>query len=95
MNFTYKTLLSLDSIAKHLTQHERCTAIKLMLNHEAEPTPKMQEALKLIEKHQWEPPEFKVGHDRITRFYNTQTERWEVFEFYEHEIVHEVEKLKS
>jgi len=94
MNFTYKTLVSLDSIVKFLTQGERCIAIKLMLNNEADTTPKMDEALKLIDRHQWEPPEYKIGQDRITRFYDSSTERWEQLDYYEHPIINEIQKLK-
>lgn len=94
MNFTYKTLLSLDSLFCFLNQAERCTAIKLMLNQEAELTEKMHKALLLIEQHQWEPPEFKIGQDRITRFYNKKTEQWQMTNSYEHQIINEIQKLK-
>jgi len=77
-----------------LTQGERSTAIKLMLNQEAEPTEKMNEALLIIEHHKWEPPDFKIGQDRITRFFNKEIERWQMIELYKHPIINEIEKLK-
>jgi len=94
MEFQYKTLLSLDSITKFLNQAERSTAIKLMLNQEAEPTEKMNEALVIIDHFKWEPPEFKIGQDRITRFYNETTEKWQMIEHYKHPIINEIQKLK-
>lgn len=94
MNFTYKTLLSLDSIVKFLSQAERIIIIKLMLNYERDHTDKIASALRLINKHKWEPPKFNVGQDRITRFYNENTERWELLEKYDHPIINEIQKLK-
>jgi len=94
MEFQYKTLLSLDSITKFLNQAERSTAIKLMLQHEAEPTEKMNEALAIIDHFKWEPPKVKIGQDRITRFFNEENERWQMIEHYRHPIINEIQKLK-
>jgi|SRR5690554_1531908 len=95
MDFQYKTLLSLDSITKFLTQGERSTAIKMMLQQEAEATEKMLKALAIIDHFKWEPPEFKISQDRFTRFFNKEIERWQMIELYKHPIINEIEKLKQ
>lgn len=94
MSLQYKKLLSLDSLTQLLTQTERIIAIKCYLNQEAELTEKMQKALVLMDYHKWEPPEFKVGQDRIIRFYHTANERWHELEQYDHPIINEIQKLK-
>lgn len=94
MNYTYKTLLSLDSISKFLTQGERCVAIKMMLNQEGDHTEKMGTALRVINQHKWEPPKTVIKQDRLTYFYNEDTESWQPIEKYNHPIINEIQKLK-
>lgn len=90
----YKTLLSLDNIKKFLTQGERIIAIKKMLDQKSELTTKMKDALLIIDYHKWEPPQFKIGQDRLTYFYNEDTERWQTLDHYKHSILTEINKLK-
>lgn len=94
MNFTYKKLLSLDSINQFLTQGERITVIKLMLHNEIEITAKMQKALEIIDQFKWEPPETVIKQDRLTYFYNKDSESWQAIEKYTHPIINEIQKLK-
>lgn len=94
MNFTYKTLLRLDSICQFLTQGERSIVIKLMLHHEGEHNDKMAKALRLINQHNWEPPEMVIKQDRLTYYYDTATQSWQPIENYKHPILTEIQKLK-
>lgn len=94
MNFQYKTLLSLDGFKQFLNQGERIIAIKKMLDQKAELTLKMKDALSIIDYHKWEPPQFKIGQDRLTYFYNEDTERWQTIDQYNHPILTEIQKLK-
>lgn len=90
----YKTLLSLDSITKFLTQGERIIAIKRTLDQPLQTTDKMQKALEVIDHFQWQPPETVIKQDRLTYFYNKDTEDWQQIEKYTHPIINEIQKLK-
>lgn len=90
----YKTLLALDSIANFLTQHERIIAIKRSLKEELELTPRMKRGFELIEAYSWQAPKTKIGQDRITRFYDEDTEIWRALNEYKHPIINELVKLK-
>lgn len=94
MNFQYKTLLSLDSFKQFLNQWERIIAIKNMLHQNEELTQKMKDALSIIDYHKWEPPQTVIKQDRLTYFYNDETESWQPIEKYNHPILTEIQKLK-
>lgn len=94
MRFTYKKLLRLDSFQKFLSQGERITCIKLMLSQEGNLTERIEQGIALINFYNWEPPEVKIGQDRLERFYNSETESWQLTDNYEHQILTEIQKLK-
>lgn len=94
MRFTYKKLLRLDSLQKFLSQGERITCIKMILNQEGTPTDRIEKGIALINKYNWEPPEVKIGQDRLERFYNSENESWQLTDDYEHPILTEIQKIK-
>lgn len=89
-----KELLALDSIANFLTQHERIIAIKRSLREDRELTEKMKKAIILIEQHDWKSPKTKIGQDRITRFYDEDSESWRILNEYKHPIINDIKELK-